>query len=168
MREARRHRNRRVGRTCELQAVLILSGSIDGGQRILQCQHMRSPFFHGRFLPWVRRAGAYLFLPALAVVAWGELAPQPPSLPGPWQWDKLDHFTAYFGLALLATLGWGLRRSLVWVLLGVVAIGASLEGIQSLVGRDAEWGDMLANTIGALAGLAVAVAYLAVPRDLRR
>jgi len=77
-------------------------------------------FFHGIFLPWVRRAGAWLFWPALAVVAWGELTPHPPTLPGPWLWDKLDHFTAYFGLMLLSTLGWGLRRSLVWVFLAVV------------------------------------------------
>ena len=41
----------------------------------------------------------WLFWPALAVVAWGELTPRPPALPGPvGMWDKLDHFTAYFGL----------------------------------------------------------------------
>jgi hypothetical protein len=60
-------------------------------------------FFHGIFLPWVRRAGAWLFWPALAVVAWGELTPHPPALPGPLLWDKAQHFTAYFGLSLLAT-----------------------------------------------------------------
>ena len=127
---------------------------------------MKPVFFHGIFLPWARRAGAWLFWPALAVVAWGELTPHPPSLPDPLQWDKAEHFTAYFGLALLATLGWGLRRSLIWVFLGVLAMGAGLEGLQALVGRDAEWGDMLANSIGAAAGLAVAAAYLAIPRKL--
>jgi VanZ family protein len=121
-------------------------------------------FFHGIFLPWVRRAGAWAFWPAAAVVAWGELTPKPPHLQGPFLWDKLDHFTAYFGLALLASLGWGLRRSLGWIFLGVLAMGAGLEGLQALVGRDAEWGDMLANSLGAAAGLAVAAAYLAVPR----
>jgi VanZ family protein len=82
----------------------------------------------------------------------------------PWAWDKFDHFTAYFGLALLATLGWGLRRSLVAVFLGILVIGASLEGIQAQLGRDPEWGDMLANTIGAVVGLIVGATYLAVPR----
>jgi VanZ family protein len=101
---------------------------------------------------------------ALAVVTWGELAPHPPSLPGPWQCDKVDHVTAYFGLALSGTLGWGMRRSLLWVLLGVLAIGGSLEGLQVLVGRDAEWGDMFANTIGAVIGFGLACAYLAIPR----
>jgi VanZ family protein len=123
-------------------------------------------FFHGYFLPWVRRAGAWLFLPALAVVAWGELTPHPPHLEGPLLWDKADHFIAYFGLALLAALGWGLRRSLLLVVLGVIALGGILELLQAVTGRDAEWGDMLANTLGALCGAALAAAYLAVPRRL--
>jgi VanZ family protein len=123
-------------------------------------------FFHGIFLPWMRRIGLVMFWPAVIVVIWGELTPHPPKLAGPWLWDKLDHFTAYFGLALLATLGWGLRRSLVWVFLGVVALGGCLEIIQSLVGRDGTWGDFFANDLGALLGLAAAAAYLAMPRRL--
>jgi len=123
-------------------------------------------FFHGIFLPWMRRIGKVMFWPALIVVAWGELTPHPPRLAGPFQWDKLDHFIAYFGLSLLATLAWGLRRSLLWVFLAVVALGGSLEIIQSFVGRDAEWGDFLANDLGAVLGLALAIAYLAVPRRL--
>ena len=123
-------------------------------------------FFHGIFLPWIRRAGAWLFWPAMAVVAWGELTPHPPTLPGPWMWDKAAHFTAYFGLSLLAALGWGLRRSLVWVFLAVVALGGALEILQTIVGRDGEWGDFFANDLGALAGLAVAIIYLAAPRTL--
>lgn len=122
-------------------------------------------FFHGRFLPWVRRAGLWLFWPALAVVVWGELTPHPPSVPGLF-WDKSQHFTAYFGLALLATLGWGLRRSLILVLLGVLAIGGGLELIQTLTGRDGQWLDQLANSLGALTGMAVAAIYLAIPRRL--
>ena len=123
-------------------------------------------FFHGIFLPWVRRIGAWLFWPALAVVAWGELTPHPPKLPGPWMWDKAQHFTGYFGLSLLATLAWGLRPSLVWVFLGVVALGGGLEILQIMVGRDGAWADFFANDMGALTGLAVAAAYLAVPRRL--
>jgi VanZ family protein len=123
-------------------------------------------FFRGIFLPWVRRAGAWLFWPALAVVIWGELTPHPPRLAGPWAWDKLDHFTAYFGLTLLSALAWGLRRSLVLVFLVMVALGGALELIQMLVGRDGEWGDFLANDLGALVGLGLAALYLAVPRRL--
>jgi len=122
-------------------------------------------FFHGIFLPWVRRAGAWLFWPALAVVVWGELTPHPPKMAA-LLWDKAEHFIAYFGLTLLASLAWGLKRSLVWVFAAMVALGGGLEIIQSFVGRDAEWGDFFANDLGALAGLAVAAAYLAVPRRL--
>ena len=123
-------------------------------------------FFHGIFLPWMRRIGMVMFWPALLVVAWGELTPHPPRLAGPWVWDKLDHFTAYFGLSLLSTLGWGLRRSLIWVFLAVVSLGGGMEILQTLVGRDGEWGDFLANDLGALLGLGVAAAYLAMPRRL--
>ena len=122
-------------------------------------------FFRGIFLPWVRRAGAWLFWPALAVVAWGELTPNPPTL-ADLLWDKAEHFIAYFGLTLLASLAWGLRWSLAWVFVGMMALGGVLEILQSFVGRDAEWGDFLANDLGALAGLGVAVVYLAIPRRL--
>jgi len=122
-------------------------------------------FFHGIFLPWIRRAGAWLFWPAVLVVVWGELTPHPPAAAA-LLWDKAEHFIAYFGLSLLASLAWGLRRSLVWVLAGLVALGGALEIIQSFVGRDAEWGDFFANDLGALAGLGVAVVYLTIPRRL--
>jgi VanZ family protein len=124
-------------------------------------------FFQGRFRPWVRRAGLWLFLPALAVVVWGELTPHPPDLAQEgFAWDKAQHFTAYFGLALLASLAWGLRRSVLLVLLGVIALGGALEILQSFTGRDAEWLDEFANSLGAMAGTAVACAYLAIPRRL--
>jgi VanZ family protein len=119
--------------------------------------------FHGIFLPWLRRAGAWLFWPALAVVVWGELTPHPPKLAA-LLWDKAEHFIAYFGLTLLASLAWGLRRSLAFVFAGIVALGGALEIIQSFVGRDAEWGDFFANDLGATAGLGVAVVYLLMPR----
>ena len=120
-------------------------------------------FFQGKFLPWVRRAGLWLFVPALAVVAWGELTPRPPEVATHF-WDKSEHFTAYFGLALLASLAWGLRRSIILVLLGVILLGGALEILQSLTGRDAEWLDELANSLGAVTGTLVACAYLAIPR----
>jgi VanZ family protein len=122
-------------------------------------------FFHGIFLPRVRRAGAWLFWPALTVVVWGELTPHPPKVAA-LLWDKAEHFIAYFGLTLLASLAWGLRRSLAWVFAGMVALGGALEIIQSFVGRDAEWGDFFANDLGALTGLVVAVVYLSIPRRL--
>lgn len=121
--------------------------------------------FQGIFLPWVRRAGAWLFWPAVAVVVWGELTPHPPAAAA-LLWDKAEHFIAYFGLTLLASLAWGLKRSLVWVFLAMVALGGALEIIQGFVGRDAEWGDFFANDLGALTGLTMAVLYLRIPRHL--
>ena len=120
-------------------------------------------FFQGIFLPWTRRAGALLFWPAVAVVVWGELTPHPPGVAA-LLWDKAEHFIAYFGLSLLASLAWGLRRSLIFVFAAVVALGGALEILQSFVGRDAEWGDFFANDLGALAGLGTAVVYLLIPR----
>ncbi|HEX4271354.1 MAG TPA: VanZ family protein [Rhizomicrobium sp.] len=120
-------------------------------------------FFQGIFLPWVRRAGAWLFWPAAMVVIWGELTPHPPGVVT-LLWDKAEHFIAYFGLTLFASLAWGLRRSLVLVFVAMVTLGGTLEIIQSFVGRDAEWGDFFANDLGALAGLGVAVIYLLIPR----
>lgn len=122
-------------------------------------------FFQGKFLPWLRRAGLWLFWPAVLVVAWGQLTPQPPSVVE-GHWDKAQHFTAYFGLALLATLAWGRRRGLIWIVLGVIALGGVMEILQGIVGRDAAWLDQLANTLGSLAGAGVAIAYLAIPRRL--
>jgi VanZ family protein len=119
--------------------------------------------FQGIFLPWIRRAGAWLFWPSVAVVVWGELTPHPPGAVA-LLWDKAEHFLAYFGLTLFASLAWGLRRSLVLVFAAMVALGGALEIIQSFVGRDAEWGDFFANDLGALAGLGVAIVYLLIPR----
>ena len=104
-------------------------------------------------------------MPAVAVVAWGELTPHPPKAAA-MVWDKAEHFTAYFGLALLASLAWGPRRSLLLVVLAVMALGGGLEILQGFVGRDAEWGDFLANDIGAVAGFLTALAYLLIPRRL--
>jgi VanZ family protein len=122
-------------------------------------------FFHGTFLPWMRRAGRWLLIPAVLVVAWGELTPHPPSL-AEHIWDKAEHFTAYFGIALLATLGWGLKRSLIWVYLGIALLGGMLEILQFYTGRDGDWHDELANCLGALTGMGLAALYLAIPRRL--
>ena len=120
-------------------------------------------FFQGIFLPWARRAGAVLFWPAALVVIWGELTPHPPGMAA-LLWDKAEHFIAYFGLTVLASVAWGLRRSLAFVFAAIVALGGALEIIQSFVGRDAEWGDFFANDLGAVAGLGAAVVYLLIPR----
>jgi VanZ family protein len=108
----------------------------------------RLPAFAAQLARWT-------FLPALAVVVWGELKP---SSPGPeLVWDKLLHFTAYFGLAGIATAALGGRlRAVLWTALALAVFGGILEIVQGSVGRDAEWGDELANIVGVCAGTAAA------------
>ena len=97
---------------------------------------------------------AVVFLPALAGVIGGELGPSGGG--GVALWDKGVHFTAYFVLSFLATLALEARRMAVFAVAGLIAIGGALEIVQGLIGRDMELGDEIANTLGALAGAAIA------------
>jgi len=117
---------------------------------------------------FIKRAAFWLLWPAIVVIAWGELSPAN-EIPDLNIWDKVEHFTAYFGLALMGVLGWSGRRTPL-IFLAVVALGGTLEILQAFVGRDAEWGDMLANTLGATAGtlLALLLLWLARLVDRRR
>ena len=116
----------------------------------------------------IKRAAFWLIWPAIAVIVWGELTPHPPrAIDQLFGWDKAQHFTAYFGLALMAVLGWSGRRTIL-LFLAVIALGGALEILQGFVGRDSEWGDMLANTIGAVTGTLLALGLLAVARLVDR
>ncbi len=111
--------------------------------------------------------GVWLFWPGVAVIAWGELAPHPPDVSSIVGWDKAQHFIAYFGLAGMATLALGLRRVLVWALLGIIALGGVLEILQGLTGRDADVFDFVANTLGALVGTMLGVFILLTLRTAK-
>ncbi len=104
-----------------------------------------------KFTTLARRIIAVLFWPALALVVWGELTSHGPSLET-HVWDKLLHFTAYFGLALIATLAVRADRRIWWILLALIVLGGVLEIVQGMVGRDADFHDEIANSIGALTG----------------
>lgn len=114
-------------------------------------------------LRYLHRLAVILFWPGVAVIAWGELTPHPPSVFNDI-WDKAEHFTAYFGLALMVTLAMGLSRRLPYALAGVLALAGLLEILQGYTGRDPEWSDMLANTIGWLMGWVLAAIFIAVTR----
>ena len=113
-------------------------------------------------LNYSRRAALWLFWPALAIIVWGELTP---SAPDPFDlWDKLLHFTAYFGLSGLAwvALGGGRRG---WLgMLGLIAFGGLLELVQGAVGRDVSFADELANTLGVVMGGLAGLWFLALSR----
>jgi VanZ family protein len=106
-----------------------------------------------KLLHWFRQVDVWLLAPALAVVVWGELKPA-----GELEihvWDKALHFTAYFGLSLMATIAVRASRRAVWCALALIALGGALEIIQGMVGRDCDIWDEVANTLGVLAGLAI-------------
>ena len=113
---------------------------------------------------WYRRFARWIFVPALVLVVWGELKP---STHGPEvTWDKLLHFTAYFGLAGIATVALGRGKASLWAAFALALFGGILEIVQSFVGRDAEWGDEIANVFGAGMGLAAGWASLWVVEQL--
>ena len=68
--------------------------------------------------------------------------------------DKVYHVLAYFCLAFPLPL---LRPSLtIWVALGVMICGGSIELLQYLFGREPSWGDFVANGTGAIFGVMIA------------
>jgi VanZ family protein len=72
--------------------------------------------------------------------------------------DKLEHLSAYLVLSLWFTGLVGRERY--WVVVcGLLALGLSIEVLQGVmnVGRSAEALDMLANTVGVLVGLTIAL-----------
>lgn len=80
-------------------------------------------------------------------------------LPDVHIWDKLKHTAAYVALAF-----WFgsvvVRRDYFWLGLIIVAFGGAIELLQAQVGRDAEWGDLLADGVGTTIGLLLALTPL--------
>lgn len=86
-----------------------------------------------------------------AFIAWSSLSPQP-LVPVETLSDKIGHALAYFSLALLGS-GIASPGRLRFVMLGCFLLGAALELAQGAFteNRQAEWGDLAANTAGILA-----------------
>lgn len=88
-----------------------------------------------------------VFITALIVISTGCLLPARwcPPLPN----DKLLHFTAFGGLALLAGRLVDSVSALLWCHLGLLVFGWTIEMLQNLVpGRRFCWHDLLANAVG--------------------
>jgi len=102
-------------------------------------------------MKWSHVLALYMFWPAVLLVAWGELTPNPPDFTA-LVWDKILHFIAYFGLAGMATVALDARRPAVWAVLALICLGGLLEVLQGLTGRDPDVFDQVANTIGAVLG----------------
>lgn len=114
---------------------------------------------------FLRVLSLWLFWPGVALIAWGELTPHPPHLEGLLDWDKADHFIAYFGLASMATMILGLRPRLAVAIAGVILLSGALEILQAFTGRDAEIWDFAANSLGALLGTLAAATIFLLFRD---
>jgi VanZ family protein len=91
---------------------------------------------------------------AIAFLAFAPL-PEPPG----FDWDKTNHFAAFFTLAALAGMGWPGRATMSWRLGLVLGYGAVIELVQAaLPYRDGSLVDFAADALGmalyvALAGL---------------
>jgi len=71
--------------------------------------------------------------------------------------DKTLHFTAYALLAFIPVVGFQLRRGIP-LALSMVFLGVALEFAQRLVpSRSFEIADMVANALGVLAGIVLAL-----------
>lgn len=86
-----------------------------------------------------------------------------PALPQlPRNSDKVEHFLAYFVLAASAVQLWADRRALLRVALGLIALGIGIEIAQGTLTdvRSADPMDAVANSVGVLAGMAIALTPL--------
>lgn len=94
-----------------------------------------------------------VFAAAVAVILYLTLAPSEDVPGGEVLWDKAAHGIAFGGLAVIGLLMSTHRRWL--VVLAVLGLGIGIEFAQALMpfGRDGDWHDALADSIGVLVGL---------------
>lgn len=120
----------------------------------------------GRVLKPLRRPWLWLglWIGAIVGVVILSLVP-PPDMDLPAGADKVEHFIAYFAISASAVQLFESRRALLWIGLGMVALGVGLEFAQHLATttRQMDQGDAWADLLGVLAGLATAATPL---RDL--
>ena len=78
--------------------------------------------------------------------------------PGEYGLDKMIHTTTYATLALLAHVAFQRRKNAVAAALFAIPLGCAIEVAQAFVpGRYGDIGDALANSAGALLGIALGV-----------
>jgi VanZ family protein len=105
-----------------------------------------------------------LFLLLLAAITWLALSPAPLKTLNTG-WDKANHVLAFTALAFAGVWGWWPRPRR-WVVLFAVllAYGGAIEIAQSfLPPREADWEDLLADSVGISLGLLFAWPLTAWP-----
>ncbi|MFN4283936.1 MAG: VanZ family protein [Alphaproteobacteria bacterium] len=106
-----------------------------------------------------RLAALVAWIAGMATVALFSLSSQlgPPEGPG---MDKIVHFLGYMTLALQAQPAFATRRGALIAALCMIPFGLVMEFGQDYVpGRQADGFDAMANSIGALIGIALAPAF---------
>lgn len=104
-----------------------------------------------------------LALPILwaGIICWLSLTSTPPLIPGVLGWDKLLHAVAYALLSILVaqylhiyTQSW---KTVFYAGCLAILYGGLMEVLQLMMqtGRRAEWWDLVADIIGALAGCVI-------------
>jgi len=87
-----------------------------------------------------------IFVAAAAFALWRALLPDDGGM-GLIPWDKAKHFIVFYVLTALAITA--LPASRFWRIgLVLLAFGGMIEVLQAFVGRDAAWGDVLADACG--------------------
>ena len=100
-----------------------------------------------------------IFLVLLVTVGWLALTPAPPRAISTG-WDKSNHLLAFATLMICGRLAW--PRHWPALFAGLLAYGGAIELLQLQVpGRDGEWADVLADSIG------LALGQLLAPLALR-
>ena len=85
------------------------------------------------------------------------LVPMPPTTVSIEHFDKIEHLAGYFLLSAYAAMLFATRAALGRAMLGLLALGASIEVLQALLPwRSTDAFDMVANSIGVFAGALVA------------
>jgi VanZ family protein len=104
-----------------------------------------------------------IWIGTLLLVVVASLLPMPSMAEMPAHSDKFAHFAAYATLGLLAMLSLSGMRKSVLAAAAMVALGIAVELVQGVLPwRSFEWLDIAANTIGVLAGSALALAVMAL------
>lgn len=93
----------------------------------------------------------YLFWVILAGVIWGELKPEAVASAHTFR-DCTLNFSAYFVLGVLSSWILVPKRTALYAAVTIILVGIVLEFIQGAIGRDMSLNDVLANTLGVIAG----------------
>ena len=109
-----------------------------------------------RVTPIPRRLRLLVFTAAVAVVLWATLSPAR-NMPSVNLWDKAEHAVAFFGLTFLGV--WALPNYRLRIAAAVFMLGVAIEFAQALMplGRDGDIKDAVADSIGIVAALPVAL-----------